>query len=422
MSIPKTPSMEQLPFFASASKESGYQAPRGSLRSRGPKFGLRLIVAALVSVFLLTSMALWSSPYSLKEANQKVSLDEFIYNARQSRLRRGNVKSVMIAKTINHSFCQSLFSMLANGYPAPILMHFDEEYHGWADKLESFDQYLQQMNAANDDTLFLLDGYDLVFQLPVEVALTRYGAAQKDLFFGADKRCWPVRNEEPPCTRMPQSLLATDIYGDKTDNDPWERPRWLNAGAVIGSSSTLRKIMHEAWKRAQEQTARGQEVNDQGILSDILTEDNADYSYTTDSISTIFQTMVISEVDVVWDVNPDPKMPSTVLSSKTSSQRMMNLTDLQLDTDMARQTSFWRDRWLARNIRSNEIPVALHFNGPDQKPLMDTWWTFNWFAKPDTYPALLKALQEESQPGGAGVYIKGKWLPFDEVCRSYPLF
>lgn len=139
-------------------------------------------------------------------------------------------------------------------------------------KLRAIQQYLQGLSTAEDDDLVLIvDGYDIIMQLPVEIMIERYFTIQRDadarlaerfqtsvealheqgirntIFWGPDKICWPVEWAEPRCWAIPGSHLGEDkAFGPDTGvggmhtNDP----KWLNSGTVIGPVGDMRTYIN----------------------------------------------------------------------------------------------------------------------------------------------------------------------------------
>lgn len=164
---------------------------------------------------------------------------------------------------------------MANRYPAPALLGWKGE--GDLDaakthlaKVRAMERYLATLSAAEDDDLVLVvDGYDVIHQLPADVLIERYFdiALQADkrvakrfntsveearsrglrqtVFLGPDKVCWPIDHTQPRCWAVPSSTLPPNAFGpDKGgDNLYYTDPKWLNSGTIIGPIGDFRKFI-----------------------------------------------------------------------------------------------------------------------------------------------------------------------------------
>lgn len=138
-------------------------------------------------------------------------------------------------------------------------------------KLRAIQQYLQGLSTGEDDDLVLIvDGYDIMLQLPVEVMIERYFIMQRDadarlaerynmsveelhrksisntIFWGPDKLCWPVDWSAPRCWAVPASHLGDHAFGpNQGDGDMGTNdPKWLNSGTVLGPVGDLRTYIN----------------------------------------------------------------------------------------------------------------------------------------------------------------------------------
>lgn len=161
-------------------------------------------------------------------------------------------------------------------------------------KISGVLEYLKSLDESKDDDLVLMmDAYgsfnlynqpcnieahleaDIWFQLPVEVLISRYNAAnaqadarlvnrlgravkaeglKQAIIFGAGKRCAPNQVHTVACYPIPESPLPDDLYGTNTDTIMGRnkitslRQRYLNSGYVIGPVRDMRRM----FERAQE--------------------------------------------------------------------------------------------------------------------------------------------------------------------------
>jgi hypothetical protein len=178
----------------------------------------------------------------------------------------------------NVQFCKGFLSATLLGYPSPVIVNWGMdtkskkflEVHNA--KISGVLEYLNRFPAERDDDIALIvDGFDVWFQLPADVLLQRYHAANaaanrrikkqvggdyimqrqgiyQSVIFGAEKNCYPNENNEMACYAVPQSTLPEDIYGPNTDaTKETNRPRWLNSGTVIGPIGDLKRIYQRAY-------------------------------------------------------------------------------------------------------------------------------------------------------------------------------
>lgn len=166
-------------------------------------------------------------------------------------------------------------SAAVNRYSVPTLLgwngqgEFDAAITHLA-KLRTVKRYLDSLDPEKDDDLVIIvDGYDIIHQLPAEVIIERYfDAARKadayladrmdisigelherdmrqSVFWGPDKVCWPPDPRAARCWAAPHSFLAENAFGpDRGPNEFFsEDPRWLNSGTVMGPIGDVRKVV-----------------------------------------------------------------------------------------------------------------------------------------------------------------------------------
>ena len=213
----------------------------------------------------------------------------------------------------NANLCKTLLSSFVLGYPSPTLINYQKTFEGegWdkgthVGKIRGVYDYLRNgANMADDDLVLIIDGYDVWFQLPPHIMITRYHSMLEDankrlrnrygtvthdkpdtpsqkekvqrytqsVVFAADKICWPNQPEDPACVAVPFSTLPNKIYGPQTDKDPeayLNRPRFLNSGTIIGPVADVRAIYEYALKKVEEDN-KGT-IGDQFVFSEIFGE------------------------------------------------------------------------------------------------------------------------------------------------------
>lgn len=182
------------------------------------------------------------------------------------------------ASNTNIQLCYNLVSSASNRYPVPLLIGWNGKGLFSARKthlakLRGIEAYLDSLPKDEDkDLVLIVDGYDIIMQLPPEVIIARYfdiraasdeamakrmrmsveqahkKGYRQTIFWGPDKICWPIDWNEPRCWAVPQSNLPKNAFGPNSGNGQmyFNDPRWLNSGTVIGPVADLRDYVHEA--------------------------------------------------------------------------------------------------------------------------------------------------------------------------------
>lgn len=206
------------------------------------------------------------------------------------------------ASNDNLNFCINLVSSVVTRY-APMVLGwnatgiFDARESHLA-KMHAINRYFDTLPPDEDDGLVLIvDGYDIIMQLPAEVMIERYfdvaykadevlakkfgltvdearaQGIRQTIFWGPDKICWPNDGRQARCWAAPVSGLPHNAFGPKSGNGEmyYSDPRWLNSGTVIGPVADLRRYI-KATLREIDETYNADFVNsesDQYYLSNI---------------------------------------------------------------------------------------------------------------------------------------------------------
>ena len=216
--------------------------------------------------------------------------------------------------------CKTMMSAIALGYPMPVIVNWGIDWHdtfgemggSHLSKVTGTLAYLDELSSASahendrlrdDDLIMTIDAYDLWFQLPPEVLLRRYHAAnaaanerlakqwgrsdlpmEQTIMLSTQKKCYP-----PPetgsnlhCDAIPESPLRKDLYGPNTDMDPAKnpnefhdvRPRFLNSGTIIGPVGDMKRYFRRVLSKMTEMLATSDVriYSDQGIFGEIFGE------------------------------------------------------------------------------------------------------------------------------------------------------
>lgn len=192
------------------------------------------------------------------------------------------------------------------GYPVPIIngYHLEDELDAAVShlaKVRNIMRYLDDLPpSADDDLMLIIDGYDVVMTLPVEIMLKRYfevvdsmnakleerfgpGSTQdvpggkgeqprQTILFGADKVCWPVDWNRPACWAVPSDTgIPKGAFGHEDGRIEHNQPLWLNSGTIIGPIGDMRLMMAATMERIRVDYDEQYEFreSDQKYMSDV---------------------------------------------------------------------------------------------------------------------------------------------------------
>lgn len=134
-------------------------------------------------------------------------------------------------------------------------------------KLRSIDRYLDALDPEEDtDLVLIVDGYDVLMQLPPEVLIERYFEAvissevylaerlgvntedvrsrgmRQTLFWGPDKFCFPEDWTAARCWALPESNILSNAEIKQGQIDFLD-VRYLNSGTAMGPISEMRALV-----------------------------------------------------------------------------------------------------------------------------------------------------------------------------------
>jgi len=235
----------------------------------------------------------------------------------------GERKLVIIlpAQNPSHDLCKVVASAVALGYPAPVIVNWalkqetdttDKSSRSHLTKISGVLDYLEwatsddaygasRLNEA--DLVLMLDAYDVWLQLPPEVLVRRYFAAnqraddalamkhanladsdlpRQTIIASAQKRCYAPQSKmtDLHCSELPESTFPANIFGFWTDstffNYQYARPWSLNSGSFMGPAGDLRRYFQRVNDRMEEYLAQSptseQLSGDQGTFAEIFGE------------------------------------------------------------------------------------------------------------------------------------------------------
>ena len=284
-------------------QRQSFFSPRHVIRLR-PSLRLAICAAFLLSIVVFLS----SSTVKVRSSNvpfvrilahitDKSTLQQsrFFFAGRSSHesidhnVTNQRLHVLIPATHPNINLCKTILSASLLGYPAPILINWNQELHPnqanggtHLAKIAATLPYLQGLDPSHDDDLVLLvDAYDLWFLLPESVLIERYfninhhankrlatrlgrkavaeESISQTVVFGAGKRCAPNQIHTIACYPIPDSPLPDDLYYENTDTDLgpnehfFHKHRWLNSGSIMGPVRDLRNIFARAEEILQSQ-------------------------------------------------------------------------------------------------------------------------------------------------------------------------
>ena len=202
--------------------------------------------------------------------------------------------------------CRAVVSSTVLGYPIPV-------FNGWNKtgdldasvthlaKVRNVMRYLDSLeSAADDDLVLMIDGYDVVFQLPADVLIQRYfsviekanakiaarfgedsvyafnrdNAPRQTILFGPEKICYPVDWNRPGCWAIPDIDMPAGAFGPDDGQLSHNLPKWLNSGTIMGPVGDMRELFAATLKRIKDTYDPTHEFSDsdQRYMSDIWGE------------------------------------------------------------------------------------------------------------------------------------------------------
>ena len=385
------------------------------------------------------------------------------------------------------NLCKTILSATILGYPTPTLYNWNKTGDKMA-KISGGLDFLKTLDSTHDkDMVLLVDGFDLWFQLSPQIMIDRYheinsraherirgrmgeevmdtSPITQTIIFSSQKRCWPGKDDDLSCYAVPESPLPRYIYGPQTDIDVGDkknpylkfRPRWLNAGFMIGPVDELRALFERGLERAKANP--NQEGNDQNVLSTIWGEqeyvreavrldkhspwkrdrqasrkgfepaDGTKYEFGIglDYESALSIPTVFAEYDSQWVVFSDSKTLDQAFSEYNISDP--HATSIQTDvanepapfnsirTDKSNdwgsvaQPSSWKEVRLYTNLWTGIIPAVIHHNAHRDglKALRETVWDRMWF-QPHARELLDARMREPYKPIAVSKNDGRKWF------------
>lgn len=190
------------------------------------------------------------------------------------------------------NLCKTLLTLTILGYPNPHIVGWGaqdaiKDMRGGGSHIAKITAMLKYINDTerrkqpgfDGELVFMIDSYDVWFQLPVEVLFARYEAIiaeenvrvahrmgraydregiRSQVIFGAGKRCSPNQIHTVACYPVPNSPLPMDLHNGNTDTLIGRnifssfRTRYLNSGYIIGPIGAVRSLLEKAKEKLDE--------------------------------------------------------------------------------------------------------------------------------------------------------------------------
>ncbi|KAJ5693453.1 hypothetical protein N7462_002876 [Penicillium macrosclerotiorum] len=211
---------------------------------------------------------------------------------------------LMPASGKHFRLCRALASATILGYPVPVMNGWMKEGELDASKthlakVRTVMQYLDSLPPSSDEDLVLMvDGYDIVFQIPPDVLIDRYFATvrtasaklaarfgvhsvdslvgpnspRQTILFGPEKICYPVQWGRVGCWAIPEDIdIPPGAFGPDDGQMSHNLPRWLNSGTIMGPAKDMRKLFAATLDRIAETYDPNHQFSDsdQMYMSDI---------------------------------------------------------------------------------------------------------------------------------------------------------
>ncbi|KAL6808445.1 hypothetical protein V8C40DRAFT_156018 [Trichoderma camerunense] len=270
--------------------------------------------------FVFSTLALYIlAPYTVQHGTSETSKQPWTTSriaqspsnqtAAVSQTTDQKIHILLPATRSNINFCKTLLTMILLGYPSPTIIAWADQDRasgllGGGSHFAKITRTLDYINdpkrrnqpGFDDELVMMLDAYDIWFQLPLDVLLSRYNAILEDdaarvsqrmgraytieginsrVVFGAGKRCAPNLLTSVACYPVPESPLPSDLYGGNTDTfigtSQWSsyRTRYLNSGYIIGPVGEVRRVLERALEKLEEcQNRKGASFDDGTGASD----------------------------------------------------------------------------------------------------------------------------------------------------------
>ncbi|KAJ5466649.1 hypothetical protein N7539_009378 [Penicillium diatomitis] len=249
------------------------------------------------------------------------------------------------ASGFHFRLCRLLASAMALGYPVPTLNGWMKE--GELDaakthlaKVRTVMHYLNDLPPSSDDDLVLMiDGYDVVFQIPADVLIERYfdvinkandrlamrfkGKFEKEedmprlsILFGSEKACYPPEQNRIGCWAIPQKLdIPMGAYGPVDGNYAHNVPIWLNSGTIMGPVKDMRLMFAATLDLIAKRYSREGDWSDSDQLYMSEVWGMQEYSRTIAEYQEYFHGDI--DINTIWPTDYEKVLPDIAPGQRT---------------------------------------------------------------------------------------------------------
>ncbi|KAL6400100.1 hypothetical protein AUP68_15792 [Ilyonectria robusta] len=246
--------------------------------------------------------------------------------------------------------CKVMFTAMALGYPAPILVGWGMDHRtltkwdggqniikvpavlGYLDSVLRADAHPSE-KLEDDDIVLIVDAFDVWFQLPPEVLLQRYHNINENanarlreqwqgpgpvpmyqtVVAGSEKNCWPrpwIDGNNLQCPYLPDSPIREDLYGPETDKNQTIshdlRPRYINGGVYMGEAGDMRRLFRRGTGTMMEKIDKGMHImSEQGITGQVFGEQEVWRQWRRENPAPMSAALALVERDFEYHIGLD---------------------------------------------------------------------------------------------------------------------
>ncbi|KAG8533008.1 uncharacterized protein KY384_001790 [Bacidia gigantensis] len=278
-----------------------------------------ILTAVLLSafVFLLFTFHTDSRPEWTKTLN-----NIHVFGGKGTTLRPAEFHILIPVNKADANLCKGILAGAILGYPAPTLYNWNATGEPMMAKITEAPRFFDSLDKRHDEDL---NNEWIQKQLGEETG--RHIHIDHKIIFASQKRCWPGKPADAKCANYYESPLARDMYGPQTDqksDDPRNpylhmRPKYLNAGFILGRVKELRRL----WGRALEKAEEDLDIDghDQNVFARTWGEQNHQRAspMSTHKVRVRDDAAVETKIDVPFDPIPDKNYEFGVGLDYTSS-------------------------------------------------------------------------------------------------------
>lgn len=323
------------------------------------------------------------------------------------------------------NLCKVMFSAMALGYPAPIIVGWGMDYRaltkwdggpnliklpavlGYLDLVLRDDAHPSE-KLEDDDIVIIVDAFDVWFQLPPEVLLQRYHninenanarlreqwqgpgpmPMQQTIVAGSEKNCWPrpwIDDNNLQCPYLPDSPIREDLYGPETDKNQTIRhdlrPRYINGGVYMGKAGDMRRLFRRATGTMMGNIDKGKHlISEQGVTGQVFGEQEVWRQWRRENPAPMSEALALVERDFEYHIGLDYYQVITVQTQNGDDDgRILTLNNQTAIDEYSQGLGIQpvRLRGVPDDIRTAQNPLEGLVDKPDwgEMPLYADFYT-----------------------------------------------